>query len=98
MRPAIIVKLSAFIRENTFQCSPQQIVNEAVLDQAMLGSSFRRADALRKLCPACWAQQVRRDSVGDGPRARGIALRSSECCEYKVEHFSNIFDAQAIDG
>ena len=90
--------LSAFMKGNTFLCSPQQIVSEAGLDQAMLGSSFLRADALRKLCPACWAQQVRRDSVGDGPRARGLALRSSECCEYQVEHFSNIFDAQAIDG
>ena len=40
------------------------------------------ADALWKLCPACWAQQVWRDSVGNGPHARGIALRSSECCEY----------------
>ena len=50
--------LSAFIRENTFPCSPQQIACEAVLDQAMLGSSFRRADALWKLCPACWTQQV----------------------------------------
>ena len=45
--------LSAFIRKNTFPCSLQQIVCEAVLDQAMLGSSFRRADALWKLCPAC---------------------------------------------
>ena len=45
--------LSAFIRENTFLCSLQQIACEAVLDQAMLGSSFRRADALWKLCPAC---------------------------------------------
>ena len=45
--------LSAFIRGNIFQRSPQQTVCEAVLDQAMLGSSFRRADALWKLCPAC---------------------------------------------
>ena len=50
--------LSAFIKENTFLCSPQQIACEAVLDQAMLGSSFRRADALWKLCSACWTQQV----------------------------------------
>jgi len=50
--------LSASISENTFQRSPQQIACEAVLDQAMLGSSFRRADALWKLCPACWTQQV----------------------------------------